>query len=110
LIRSAVTGLGFEPCGFLCVVRIEIHPLPSSDKSLSSAKFGRDSSSRYQPVVAGYDSAPSGIALHRYVTSSDQTTPTDHVMSSTKAQYRMSMLSIVALVLLLQARCHRRHR
>jgi len=85
-----------------CVFRFaEIHPLPSRAKSLSSAKFGRDSSSRYQPTATGHNSAAqSGIARHRYVTSGDQTTPTNHMTSSTKARQRLPVFTAtVALIL-----------
>jgi len=101
-----------------CVARVEIHPLlpARGDKSTSSgAKFGRDSSSRYQPALqAGHEPAaprPGGVALPRYVTAGgDLTTPAGHVTSSTHAHWRLTTLTIAVALLLLQATRHRRHR
>ena len=91
----------FQSCRLFSFGFTEIHPLPSRDKSLSSAKFGRDSSSRYQPAVVGHDSMPSGVALQRYVTSGEHTTPVDYMTSSTTPRQRLSALTTTSTLLLL---------
>jgi len=111
LRRRSIAGPRFSISRLPVLRFAEIHPLPSREKSLNAAKFGRDSSSRYQPAVAaGYDSVQSGVALHRYVTSGIQTTPVDHVTSSTTRRQRLSAPTVtVALILLNTARCRLHH-
>jgi len=87
----------------------EIHPLPPPPpgKSPSSAKFGRDSSSRHQQASTGYDSAPSDSAPHRYVTSRDETTHIE-TSSSTSRHSRSALAATTTFVLLLQTTACRR--
>lgn len=107
--RRCATAVNQSHWFLVCFCLTEIHPLPPRDKSLSSAKFGRDSSSRHQLTATGYDSASSGGSPHRYVTSRNQTSPIDYVTSSTTSRHSRSALSATAtLVLLLQTTaCYR---